>query len=144
MRAYYKRTREKRLLWSRMYYKKNRRACLLRMRKQRLNHPEKSLFNGARWSARRRGILFRLRSWRDVPPIPKFCSVLGIRIKTTYGRGKQPNSPSLDRIYPKLGYRIGNIQVISWRANNNLKNNATPAEMILIGKYGKRLLRETK
>lgn len=102
------------------------------------------MFVDSRKAAKERGIIFLLKSYKDIPVIPKFCPILGIRIRTVIGRGLRDSTPSLDRIYPKLGYRIGNIQVISWRANNNLKNNATPAEMILIGKYGKRLLRETK
>lgn len=45
------------------------------------------------------------------------------------GVGKQtPASPSLDRIDCTRGYVPGNIQVISWRANN-VKGVATPWEL---------------
>lgn len=39
-----------------------------------------------------------------------------------------PNSPSLDRIKPALGYVPGNVAVISMRANT-IKQNATAAEI---------------
>ena len=57
----------------------------------------------------------------DISPddivIPEFCPIFGIRLEINRGRGFQPSSPSLDRIIPSLGYIKGNIQVISYRAN---------------------------
>ena len=38
------------------------------------------------------------------------------------------NSPSLDRTDPKLGYILGNVRVLSWRANY-LKGDATVQEI---------------
>lgn len=61
--------------------------------------------------------------------IPENCPVLGIKLVSGQGRGAHlPSSPSLDRINPNLGYRKGNIRVISYRANQ-LKSNATLAEL---------------
>ena len=45
------------------------------------------------------------------------------------------NSPSIDRIIPELGYTKGNIQIISHRANNTIKNNGTIEEHEKIIKY---------
>jgi predicted DNA binding CopG/RHH family protein len=56
--------------------------------------------------------------------VPDVCPVLGIEIFTQPGLGtNQPNSPSLDRMVPELGYVKGNVRVISNRANL-LKSNA--------------------
>src|SRR3954469_17279117 len=71
--------------------------------------------------------------------IPKFCPVLGIRIKKTLGK-RTGHSPSLDRIIPKLGYVKGNIIVISWRAND-LKKDASVEELQLLAKFYKKLCR---
>lgn len=59
--------------------------------------------------------------------VPTTCPVLGITIAWSQ-QYATPNSPSIDRIRPELGYVPGNIRVISNRANT-LKNNATVAEM---------------
>lgn len=66
----------------------------------------------------------------DVPIIPLVCPILGIPILHSYTK-PTPNSPSLDRINPPLGYVPGNVRIISYRANT-LRNNATAAELILI------------
>lgn len=62
--------------------------------------------------------------------IPSNCPVLGMPLvmQVGKGRGLHPDSPSLDRINPKLGYVKGNVRIISSRANL-LKNNATVAEL---------------
>lgn len=49
--------------------------------------------------------------------IPDVCPILGIPLIWTDKQGGHPNSPSLDRFDPKLGYVPGNIAVISKRAN---------------------------
>lgn len=56
--------------------------------------------------------------------ISPVCPVLKIRIRKGFSGGVTSNSPSLDRIVPKLGYVPGNVAVISQRANT-LKNNLT-------------------
>lgn len=65
--------------------------------------------------------------------IPEVCPVLGIPIKPQNGKGQgfHPDSPSLDRIRPELGYVKGNVRVISARANL-LKSDATSAEIALV------------
>lgn len=59
--------------------------------------------------------------------IPEVCPALGIPLQV--GPGKiHPNSPTLDRIRPELGYVKGNIAVLSHRANL-IKNDATAKEL---------------
>lgn len=50
------------------------------------------------------------------------------------GTGPAPDSPSLDRVIPELGYVPGNVIVISWRANN-LKRDATIEELEAVIAY---------
>lgn len=63
--------------------------------------------------------------------IPEICPLLNIPIfRKPYGqRGSfLPNSPSLDKIIPELGYVKGNVQVISMKANA-MKYNASIEEL---------------
>jgi hypothetical protein len=62
--------------------------------------------------------------------IPEICPVLGIPIVSSVGDASH-NSPSLDRIDSSKGYVIGNVQVISQRANS-LKSDATVEELELV------------
>jgi RNA polymerase subunit RPABC4/transcription elongation factor Spt4 len=67
----------------------------------------------------------------DIPPVPAHCPILGIPLTVAAykagNRGPTPNSPSLDRLKPTVGYVKGNVRWISNRANL-LKNDATLAE----------------
>jgi len=97
----------------------------------------------ARWPKHERLIISRLRyraKKLSVPfnltesdiNIPDVCPVLGIKLQRHKGRGKhEGNSPSVDRIFPDLGYVVGNIRVISNRANL-LKSNASVEELTLV------------
>jgi hypothetical protein len=81
------------------------------------------LLYAARSRARQNGIQINIEL-EDII-IPTYCPVLGIQILTN---GHKNNSPSLDRIFPELGYTKGNVRVISWRANW-IKNNSTIEEI---------------
>jgi len=65
--------------------------------------------------------------------IPDICPVLGLFISKE-AKGRQDNSPSLDRIDNSKGYVKGNICVISWKANN-IKNVGTAEEHRKIAEY---------
>lgn len=90
------------------------------------NTPQYLLYCGAKKRAKKSGVPFDL-SVDDIPEIPLVCPVLGIEIKSGNGR-MIDNSPTLDRIKPKLGYIKTNVRIISWRANN-LKRDATTEEL---------------
>lgn len=84
----------------------------------------------AKYRAEDKGLPFNLEL-TDVP-VPRFCAVLGLRLeRNVTGRGPAPNSPSIDRIKPELGYVKGNVRVISHRANT-LRSNSTIEELELI------------
>jgi hypothetical protein len=67
--------------------------------------------------------------------IPLHCPVLGLPLyRNSGGAAQGPNSPSLDRIDPSLGYVQGNVKVISSRANA-IKSNASPEELLRVAAY---------
>jgi hypothetical protein len=71
-------------------------------------------------------------TWKAIE-YPKVCPVL--RIELDWGmNGRQPNSPSLDRINPKFGYIKGNVMMISDLANS-MKNSATPEQLKQFSEY---------
>lgn len=70
--------------------------------------------------------------------IPKICPILGIPLCTSDGRADDA-SPSLDRLDNTKGYVPGNVNVISWKANQ-IKSNATVAELRAIADWMERAL----
>lgn len=86
------------------------------------------LIHGARARARKKGVPFALKL-SDIE-VPTHCPALGVPLVKGIGRGPgpQPNSPTLDRIDPALGYIPGNVVVISHRANA-IKSDATVDEI---------------
>lgn len=71
------------------------------------------------------------------------CPVMGIKME--WGGGKTSkgtdNSPSLDRINPKLGYLKGNVM---WLCNkvNRMKSDQTLETVIKLGEWAERLKRD--
>lgn len=89
--------------------------------KGRSGTPEHDLWSAAKERATKFDLPFNIVL--DDIVIPEYCPILGIKLQR--GKGKQHGpSPSLDRVFPELGYVKGNIAVISHRANS-LKQNAT-------------------
>lgn len=73
-------------------------------------------------SAAKRGIEFSLTT-EDLMELgrPKYCKYLEVELDYT-AEGLQPNSPSVNRIDPAKGYIVGNIEIISNKANSMLLN----------------------
>jgi len=69
----------------------------------------------------------------DIPEIPDVCPVLGIPLNK-HSKTRGPDSPSLDKVIPALGYIPSNVRIISWRAND-LKKNATLEELKRLVEY---------
>lgn len=91
-------------------------------------NPERILMYSAKQRAKKNNLPFNL-SIEDII-IPEKCPLLGIDLILDNDR-TQPDSPSLDRLIPDLGYVKGNVLVVSHRANT-IKNNATPDELLLL------------
>jgi hypothetical protein len=89
-------------------------------------NPERFALAGAKRRARSSGVPFRLTK-ADLPPIPDRCPVFDTVFK--YGDGQVlPESLTLDRIVPALGYVPGNVMWLSHRANA-MKQDATIEEL---------------
>jgi len=89
------------------------------------------MWAAAKKRAKTKGLAFSLELSDIV--IPERCPLLDILFIANKGLGALPNSPSLDKIIPKLGYVKGNIQVISNKANI-MKSSATLEEFELMAK----------
>lgn len=96
---------------------------------------------GRYYTAKRAGIPIEFSSAHEFTTYclsiaPTHCPILGIKLE--YGDGPfLPNSFSIDKIDPALGYRKGNIQIISMRANI-LKRDATPEEILKLAAWAER------
>lgn len=87
----------------------------------------RALWSSARKRAADHGVPFTIEPADIV--IPEFCPILDIPLGRGKGRGgSRPGSPTLDRIWPELGYIPGNVAVISHRANT-IKGDATCEEL---------------
>jgi hypothetical protein len=101
--------------------------------KWKQNNPEKSLLIAARQRAKKLGVYFNMTA-ADIRMV-NVCPILGIPLVRHFGRsGGHPDSPSLDRIVPALGYVAGNVQVISYLANM-MKSAATPDQLITFAEW---------
>lgn len=99
-----------------------------------------ALWAGAKKRAANRGLPFAL-TVHDIPEVPAFCPVLGIRIEQGASGRAVDSSPSLDRLRPALGYVAGNVRVVSWRANR-LRNDASAEELRILADDAQRLAEE--
>lgn len=97
-----------------------------KLKNRREKHPEQEILLRAKSRAKEKGLDFNLEI-QDIL-IPTHCPILGIPLVPNNG------TISIDRIIPSLGYVKGNIWIISKKANT-MKNNATPEELRLFGKW---------
>ena len=111
--------------YAKKYRKENPELKAIQTRKYYEKHFKKTMVYSAMRRALALGIPFDITE-EDII-VPEKCPIFGVTL--TLGRGGScRNSPSLDRIIPKLGYIRGNIQVISQKANN-MKNDASEEEL---------------
>ena len=82
--------------------------------------------------ARKKNIDFNLTP-NDIPDVPDYCPIFNIKLEKHNGVGPKDNSPSLDRIDSTKGYVIGNIRIISNRANR-IKADSTFEEIEILYK----------
>lgn len=136
--VYQKKYREANPGLDKKYYEKEYRVEL--NKRLRANDPIKYLLVGIKSRCKKNGIPFDITA-ADLEK-PTHCPVLGIELAYCEpSRHHTPNSASLDRIIPSLGYVKGNVIVVSWRANE-LKKDATLAEMKALYDYYKDIITE--
>jgi hypothetical protein len=96
------------------------------------NYRLKCLLNASKQRAKLKNIehTLTLEELKTIYPIDNKCPVFGTELK--FGNaGFKDNSPSIDKIDPKGGYTLDNVQVISWRANR-LKVDASINELEML------------
>lgn len=92
-----------------------------RSAKHNRKDPRGRMLATAKWRSKKLGHDFNLTK-EDIV-IPKVCPLLGIPINAVNGK-RSDHSPSLDKIDPDKGYTVGNVWVISDKANR-MKQNMT-------------------
>jgi len=97
-----------------------------------MKHPKQARVVSARMEAKKQGLPFNLTV--EAITWPTHCPILGVELFYGPAEGDRNRSASLDRLIPELGYVIGNVFVISLKANR-LKNNATLAELKALVRY---------
>ena len=95
-------------------------------KKWKRSDPARNIIQGARPSAKRRGLEFAI-TVDDITPLPEVCPVLGIKLRQAEGQ-RQDDSYSIDRTDSSKGYIPGNVRIMSWRANC-LKKDGTVDEI---------------
>lgn len=124
--AYYKANKEREIARAQKSLKKKSRAEINAYRKEHnRKYPLSVILQHARMRAKEKNVPFDIKV-EDLN-VPKFCPILGIELCVNEGHAK-PNSISLDRIIPDLGYVKGNVAIISYRANT-IKNNASVEDL---------------
>lgn len=101
-------------------------------RKQDFNYRLQCLINASKQRAKLKNIehTLTLDELKTIYPKDNKCPVFGTELK--FGdSGFRDNSPSIDKIDPKGGYTLDNVQVISWRANR-LKVDASINELEML------------
>lgn len=119
------------------YYEANRDKRLIQMRStyHTARGRVKAWLKNAKQKSEAKGWQFDLEeAWlMDLLMQSSVCPLLGIPLVMQPGKGRQPDSPSLDRIDSSRGYTKNNVWIISTRANT-IKNDATVEELELIAK----------
>jgi len=112
------------LLKKKKYREDNREAINAKSKQIRQTNIAKTLLCKAKGRAKKNNLPFDL-TLEDIE-VPTHCPLLGILLAVGDGCHK-PNSPTIDRLIPKLGYVRGNVWIISYKANT-IKNNSTLEE----------------
>lgn len=114
------------------YNKNNKQNTANRDRNRYLNNIEYMLYNSAKQHSKKLNLDFNLTEEyiKEIYPKDNCCAILKENFIIS-NKSKNNNSASLDRIDSKIGYIIGNIQVISFKANQ-IKSNCTLSELELM------------
>lgn len=103
---------------------KNRDKHRLQVMRYALEHPEWLFVQRAKARAKRKSAPFSLTP-KDIV-IPSICPILGIPLEQNE-KEIDDGSPSVDEIIPGLGYVVGNVAIISHKANS-IKSDGTAEE----------------
>lgn len=125
LKDYYEEHRQESIARATKSQKKNRFKTKEYKRELNRKNPVGYLLQRVRSRAKLEGIPFDLT--KDDICIPSHCPILNVPLQVNDWK-VGPNSISVDRIVPELGYVKGNIAIISHRANT-IKSNASIEEL---------------
>lgn len=108
-------------------------------RTQELYEEKRRKFLNKKHNAKHVGTLFTI-TFGEVE-WPTHCPILGLELDF-FAEGRKENSVSFDCIDPSKGYIMGNVTVMSWRANR-IKNDGTAEEHKLIYEFMQKCLDNT-
>jgi hypothetical protein len=112
-----------------------------RYKKQNKNKNASALgrFSDAKRRSKEKNLEFNitLEYLESIYPDDSLCLLLNIPLDWD-SPNKHPSTPSLDRIDNSKGYIKGNVQWVSWRANQ-LMNDATPDELLMVAQNYKKI-----
>lgn len=96
-----------------------------------------SAVGGAKARSKEQKVPFSIDTKYILSITPDKCPVFGTEFVFVGGAGgNSAHSASIDKIIPSLGYVVGNVAIISARANA-IKNNATPEEVMQVAEWVK-------
>jgi hypothetical protein len=76
----------------------------------------------------------------ELSPPPTHCPIFGVELEYAGEKGlNRPNMASIDKIIPALGYVVGNVAIISRRANT-IKNDASLEDLEALASWLRRRL----
>lgn len=119
---------EARRAYDREYYAKNGHKYAHRHRIWRVSNPGRARFLAYRKRAQQRNLPFTLQQ-EDFVIQETLCPLCGILLTNPDSGMVQPNTPSMDRIVPSLGYVKENVWHICYACNSK-KNGAEPDLML--------------
>ena len=96
------------------------------------------VFGGAKARSLSKSLPFNITKDFLESIIPDKCPVFGTVLKFSQGYRSDGSSASLDRMIPSLGYTIGNVRIISRRANT-IKSDASVEEIEAIAAWMRRV-----
>jgi len=121
---------------SKASYERNKES---RLNSRRLRHqmsPWHTMLQTAKRTARNNKLPFDLTAeyLESIYPADNKCPVFGFEMEISKQGESRDKSPSLDKIVPEMGYVIGNVTIVSLKANR-MKNNGTLEDLKKVLEY---------
>lgn len=112
-----------------------------RKQRQSVKHKLLDMFYNARRRAKKNKIPFDLDTDYVINLFVEDCPLLGIKLDWTNRGYLKEDSPTIDKIFPELGYVYGNIWIVSAKANL-MKGKATVEEINMLSNRLAQKIRE--
>lgn len=107
-------------------YQRNRSSRIESRRKKHETSPWNTMFQTAKRTAKQNNLPFNITCeyLETIFPKDNKCPVFGFEFAISKQKESRDNSPSLDKIVPDQGYVVGNVTIVSLKANR-MKNNGS-------------------